>query len=132
MDQALRDAVRERAGRRCEYCHLPDSIVHAVFQVDHIVARQHGGSDELENLAWCCSRCNAYKGPNLSGVDADSNVVVTLYHPRQQKWEDHFDLQGSLLIGLTPVGRTTVRLLAMNDNHRVPLRQWLIEDGEFQ
>jgi hypothetical protein len=58
--------------------------------------------------------------------------VVTLYHPRQQKWEDHFDLQGSLLIGLTPVGRATVRLLAMNDNHRMPLRQWLIEDGEFQ
>ena len=132
MDAALRDAVRDRAGRRCEYCRLPDSILHAVFQVDHIVAKQHGGGDEPENIAWCCSRCNAYKGPNLSSIDPDSNVVVTLYHPRQQRWDEHFELRGPLLVGLTPTGRATVRLLAMNDSHRVPLRQWFIEDGDFQ
>lgn len=130
MDAALRDSVRQRAGRRCEYCRLPDSVVHGVFQVDHIISRQHGGSDELDNMAWCCSRCNGYKGPNLSSIDPVTGEVVSLFHPRQQRWKEHFQLQGSLLVGLTPAGRATVRLLAMNDSHRVPLRQWLLEDGD--
>lgn len=131
MDAALRDVVRGRAGHRCEYCRLPDSIVHGVFQVDHIVAKQHGGENELENLAWCCSRCNGYKGPNLSSIDPLSGELVALYHPRQQKWKEHFELHGPLLVGITPSGRATVRLLAMNDSHRTPLRQCLIEEGDF-
>jgi hypothetical protein len=48
--------------------------------------------------------------------------VVTLYHPRRESWEDHFALEEFRLVGLTPTGRATVRVLAMNDPDRVQLR----------
>ena len=44
MDAALRAFVRERAGRRCEYCHLHEEDAGKLsFQIEHINARQHGG-----------------------------------------------------------------------------------------
>ncbi len=30
--------------------------------VEHIVAKNHGGTDDLENLAIACTRCNSEKG----------------------------------------------------------------------
>ena len=47
MDAALRDLVRERAGHRCEYCHLPKAAEpFFTYHIEHIVARQHGGGDD--------------------------------------------------------------------------------------
>ena len=48
MDAALRDFVRERAGRRCEYCRLhEDDADLLAFRVEHIVAKKHGGNRSL-------------------------------------------------------------------------------------
>lgn len=75
-----------------------------------------------------CSFCNAYKGPNLSSVDPLTGRVVPLFNPRQDRWRDHFALGGGEVAGLTPIGRATVRLLNMNAEHRVELRnQWCWE-----
>jgi len=64
MTAASREAVRNRAGGRFEYCRLPDfSLEPDNFHVEHIVAIKHGGGDELENIAWACIFCNLYKGP---------------------------------------------------------------------
>ena len=66
MDERLRQTVRERADYRCEYCCLPQSAEpFFAYHVEHIVARQHGGRDDSENLALACYHCNAHKGPNL-------------------------------------------------------------------
>src|SRR5437762_3443695 len=47
----LRLFVRQRAGRRCEYCRFPEGLVSAVaFQLEHVRAKQHGGKTEPENL----------------------------------------------------------------------------------
>ena len=43
----------------------------SAFHLDHIVARQHGGTDEQKNLAWSCQECNLLKGTDLSAVDPD-------------------------------------------------------------
>ena len=47
--------MRQRAGHRCEYCQLDqnDSPL-AALHVEHIIAKTHGGGDELENLAQRC------------------------------------------------------------------------------
>jgi 5-methylcytosine-specific restriction endonuclease McrA len=37
--------------------------------IEHIIAKQHGGSDDSENLALACHRCNVRGGPNLTGID---------------------------------------------------------------
>lgn len=43
MDKGLDQAVRTRARGLCEYCHAPQAFYPERFQIDHIVARQHGG-----------------------------------------------------------------------------------------
>jgi hypothetical protein len=88
-----------------------------------------GGGNELDNLAWACSRCNRHKGTNLSGVDPDSNRVVPLFHARRDVWEDHFELSAAQIRGKTAVGRATAWLLQMNADRRVELRAQLVLDG---
>jgi hypothetical protein len=123
MDAAVRQHVRQRAQQRCEYCRIPQhALPWARFHIEHIRARQHGGSDDLENLALACRRCNARKGPNLSSVDPDTGFVVPLFNPRVDEWHEHFLLAEFHVIGLTPSGHATAMLLEMNDPSRVQLR----------
>ena len=133
MDDSTRQLVRRRAGDRCEYCRIPqEADVFFAFHIEHIVAQQHQGSDDPTNLALACSRCNAYKGPNLSGIDAETGNVVRLFHPRQDAWRDHFVVRAGIINGITPTGRATVRLLNINAPHRVELREaWLDEGGDI-
>ncbi len=124
MDAALREFVRSRAGHRCEYCGLAQSLSpFALFHIEHIVAKQHGGGDEAENLALACFHCNAHKGPNLSSIDPESNDVVTLFHPRRQVWSEHFEIVDARVFGTTPTGRATATLLQMNTAAREELRR---------
>src|ERR1043165_3973983 len=109
MEESVRQIVRDRARQRCEYCRIPQSALPwARFQIEHIRARQHGGSDDLENLALACRRCNAFKGPNLSSVDPSTNEVISLFNPRVDNWSEHFVLSESRIAGRTQIGRATV------------------------
>jgi len=131
MDE-LRRAVRERAGGLCEYCRLPDWLPPVEpFHLEHILARQHGGLTVADNLAWACHRCNRHKGTNLTGVDPDTTAIVRLFHPREDRWDDHFALDGIRLRGLTSCGRATVWLLQMNAERRLERRAELVRRGWF-
>ena len=123
MNRATRAAVWERAGHRCEYCrlHQEDSPL-AVLHVEHIIPRCHDGSDDPDNLALACIDCNLHKGPNLTGIDPESNRVTELFHPRRQHWEEHFAWHGIYILGKTATGRTTVRVLRMNAEEQLVLR----------
>ena len=92
------------------------------YQVEHIIPRQHGGSDDESNLALSCPNCNRHKGPNLTGIDPDTGNIVQLFHPRREQWTEHFEFQGPSVVGKTPTGRTTVRVLAMDSTLRLDLR----------
>jgi hypothetical protein len=132
MDAATRQFVRERAGQGCEYCRFhQDHEAFFRFHIEHIVAKQHGGSDVLDNLALACHHCNEHKGPNLSGVDPQTGKVVRLFHPRRQRWRRHFRFAGPFVVGRTRCGRATVVVLAMNAPDRVELRAQLIAAGLF-
>ena len=133
MSRALREQVRDRAGGRCEYCHLPDFAAPASdFHVEHIIARQHRGSDEADNRCWCCHHCNLHKGPNLSGIDPETGSVVRLFNPRQDVWEIHFEFRGALIVGRTPEGRATADVCNMNAPRRVRLRKQLLAEGKLE
>lgn len=126
------DSVREiwqRAGRRCEYCHLAAGLHPLPFQIDHIVARQHGGRTELENLALSCLHCNRFKGPNIAGFDAGTGEIVRLFHPRRDLWAEHFRWAGAELYPLTAVGRVTAVVLFINDPAAIALRRALGEEA---
>jgi len=63
VDRALEEQIWDRARSRCEYCLLPARYTEAPFQIDHIIARKHGGETVAANLALSCYFCNSYKGP---------------------------------------------------------------------
>jgi hypothetical protein len=130
IDAATRRFVRERAGQRCEYCRLHQNQSELLHHIEHVVARQHGGTDHSDNLALACHRCNLHKGPNLSGVDPLTGLVVSLFHPRQERWHEHFAFREEYIEGLTPAGRATVEVLALNDARRLELRRELLALGE--
>ena len=41
--RALRPHVRGRAQGHCEYCQLPEEVDFARYEIDHVIAEQHGG-----------------------------------------------------------------------------------------
>jgi HNH endonuclease len=130
MRAGVRDVVRRRAGGFCEYCLFPEEWSRLSHHVEHIVARQHGGDDDTENLALACHRCNLRKGPNLSGVDPATLLMTPLFHPRRDRWAAHFVRRGLRIEGLTPIGRATVQVLALNDERRIELRAALFRGGQ--
>jgi len=101
------------------------------FQIEHIVPRKHHGGDDADNLALACFACNNHKGTNLSGIDTPTGAMTRLFHPRQDKWEEHFEWQEAMLVGRTRIGRATVDVLAINLSYRSELRMALIEEGVF-
>lgn len=125
-----RGPIRSRAKDACEYCALPQRASLLPHHIDHIIAAQHQGSDDDANLCLCCLRCNLKKGPNIASIDPASGEVVRLFHPRAQRWNEHFvlDAEGTIQ-GVTPEGRATVRLLDMNEDERLRLRRILMKQG---
>jgi hypothetical protein len=131
MDETVRELVRARAGHLCEYCRLPQHVGASIrFHIEHIRSQQHGGTDDLDNLGLACPNCNWNKGPNLSAIDPVTNDVVPLFNPRTDSWSDHFRFEDVRIVGRTPVGRATVRLLRMNAPYRIEVRHELDSHGE--
>jgi hypothetical protein len=93
--------------------------------MDHIIARQHGGDDSLDNLAFVCIHCNRYKGPNLAGIDPETGELTRLFNPRLDDWSSHFRWNGQEILALSGTGRVTVYVLFMNDPEVVWLRSAL-------
>ena len=129
MDRALEQLVWQRAGDYCEYCRFPATISLLPFQIDHIIAEKHGGRTIADNLALSCERCNSHKGPNIAGYVDDRHVP--LFHPRTDRWSDHFEWSGAKLIGKTAIGEATISVLEINLPYRVSLRETLISEGIF-
>ena len=94
----------------------------AQLQIEHIIPRKHGGGDENENIALACIDCNLAKSSNLAGIDPTTGETAMLFNPRTERWDEHFSWSGTLLVGLTPVGRTTIRVLNVNDDERQRVR----------
>ena len=55
----LRYEILKRAKFRCELCGI--SAEQKALEVDHILSRNNGGSDEQSNLQALCYSCNAMK-----------------------------------------------------------------------
>jgi hypothetical protein len=64
-------------------------------------------------------------------IDATTQTIVPLFHPRQQVWKEHFRTNGPLILGLTPSGRATVAVPDLNHEDRVHFRQSLMDEGAW-
>ena len=127
----MRGRVEARAGHRCEYCRAPQGICAYTFHIDHIAPRSKGGANAPANYALACFPCNNAKRDHMTGLDPETGANVPLFHPRQQKWEEHFAFSRdfSRIRGLTPTGRATVERLKMNDRLQVKARPLWLETG---
>jgi hypothetical protein len=125
----LREEVADRAGHRCEYCLLSEKHSFARHQVDHVIAVKHGGPSTLDNLALSCTLCNRRKGSDLSSLNPDTGQLAPLFHPRLDKWRDHFELRGGEILGFSVSARVTIRLLRLNRPDRVKEREALVNSG---
>ncbi len=125
--------VADRAAHRCEYCRAPEIVFNFPFEIEHIVPLYRGGNNEISNLALACRSCNLRKGTNTSGIDSTSNTEVSLFHPRENRWEENFQVQAEsgAIAGMTPAGRVTVTALGMNSQAQLIARQLWIRLGLF-
>ena len=126
ISTTLRQLVFDRAGGRCEYCLLAQSVAAHKHEPDHIIPKQHDGETTADNLALACARCNRYKGYNVGSYDPESGELVPFYNPRRQEWADHFRLEGATITPLTPEGRVTAKMLHLNDTDRLEERERLL------
>ena len=134
MPHRLYDAVAARAGHHCEYCLAPEAVFNIEFEVDHIVPKKIGGSDDLDNLAFACRNCNVRKGFAQQASDPDTRQFVTLFNPRTDVWDDHFrlDINTFKIDGVTAQGRATTRRLGMNPKQAASARTVWIAHSLFQ
>ena len=124
---ALQRAVIERAKGHCEYCHLPVAYSPNAFNFEHIIPLIKEGLTILFNLAFSCGGCNAYKKDKIEAIDPLTRQLCPLFNPRTDKWAEHFEWSEDdlYIIGITPIGRATVRLLKVNREGNVNLRKLL-------
>lgn len=124
--------VRSRARGCCEYCRSQECFATQSFSVEHIIPLQAGGESQPENLALACQGCNNHKYIKTEDLDPSTGEVAPLFHPRRQRWRDHFiwSYDFGRILGLTPTGRATVDALHLNREGLVNLRRILFASGE--
>ncbi|MEZ4672406.1 MAG: HNH endonuclease signature motif containing protein [Anaerolineae bacterium] len=131
IPDALRRQTEVRAAHRGEYCRVHQDDRLFAHEIDHIYAEKHGGETSSDNLCLACSECNRYKGSDICSLDIVTNSVVPLFHPRNTRWSDHFQLLEGVIEGISPTGRVTARLLRFNDPDSVDRRRILIGAGRY-
>ena len=127
----LRALVLARARESCEYCLVHADYAVLVHEIDHVIAAKHGGITEAENLAYACAQCNRFKGSDIATLDQHTGKVEPLFNPRRQRWQEHFRLDGPVIVPLTSIGRATERLLQLNQIDRILLRKELLSAHRY-
>jgi hypothetical protein len=114
VPERLRRLVVNRAAGRCEYCGLSQEGQEATFHIDHVLPLSAGGASTEGNLALACVSCSLRKESRRSAIDPSSGRRVPLFHPRRQRWPDHFRWDDVTVAPLTATGRATIAALQMN------------------
>jgi 5-methylcytosine-specific restriction endonuclease McrA len=131
ISEEVRVRVRNLANNQCGYCRSLQKYVLGILEIDHIIPKAKGGTDDEENLWLACRLCNSYKGTQSHGLDQITDRKVKLFNPRQQKWSRHFAWtnNGTHIMGLTACGRVTVLALQLNNIYAVTVRQAWVSAG---
>jgi hypothetical protein len=111
LDPRLWEQVRARANRVCEYCGVSEEDTGGMLTVDHHQPQSKEGTDEFENLVYCCFRCNTYKGNYWPSEPGDPN----LWNPRRERFGEHLLLlPDGRLYPISPTGSRTLNHLHLN------------------
>lgn len=118
---AMRLAVRQRAGYACEYCGVTETAAGGELTIDHVRPIARGGTDHLDNLVYCCSRCNLHKSDYYPSQSSEPS----LWNPRVDPADSHFLLLADgVLHPTTATGAFTIRKLRLNRRQLVAHRRY--------
>jgi hypothetical protein len=132
ISEKIRLKVAARAHHQCEYCLIAEMFLATIFHVDHILSVKHGGTNQLENLAYACPHCNQHKGSDIGTfLDAEGEHITRFFNPRKDIWATHFSIEHGLIVSKSPIGEATLRILDFNQIERVILRQALMDAGYY-
>jgi hypothetical protein len=110
MRIADRRRVREEYQRRCGYCGILEDEAGAELTIDHFQPQSQGGTDDLENLVYCCHACNEFKGDYWE-PDSEERIL----HPRLDSLSEHLrEYPDGTVMGLTPTGVFHVQKMRLN------------------
>ena len=126
----IRQRVAERADFLCEYCLIAEEDTFYGCEVEHIISLKHGGSSELENLAYACAFCNRHKGSDIGSISA-SGELSRFFNPRTDRWADHFRLNVIIIKSLIIIGEVTARVLQFNHPDQLLERRTLSVVGRY-
>ncbi len=130
IPDSIRRKVAERANYCCEYCLLPDTRSFFTFHIDHIISIKHGGSDDLDNLAYSCQICNLNKGSDIATVISDILNPIRFYNPCFDNWHSHFSIESSgLLIAKSDIASATIKILDLNHPDSIIERLEMLKRG---
>jgi hypothetical protein len=110
---------------------MHQSLQGATFHVEHVIPHSKGGPSTLDNLALACPGCNLRKADRIEAVDPLGGSMTPLFHPRRERWSDHFDWKGTEVVCITTCGRATAALLDLNHPRRLRIRQAEARFGLF-
>lgn len=129
INAELREQVRARAKSACEYCGVTETDAGGLLTIDHYQPQHKGGSDSLENLLYCCYRCNQYKHDYWP----DLPDAPQLWHPRRESFDQHFLLlEDGVLHPLTPTAAFTITRLRLNRTPLIANRLRQLREAEQQ
>jgi len=100
---------------KCGYCGVSETDMGGELTVDHFVPQKAGGEDSVENLVYCCIRCNQYKSAYMPSQAAQS-AGRYLLHPLYDDPTPHYteNEYTSELEPLTVTGQFHIILLQLN------------------
>jgi hypothetical protein len=119
-----------KSGMCCEYCLVDreDTFFGLVF--DCLIAEKHLFFP-LRHMYHVCLTCDRFQGSDIATLDANTRDLLRLFHPRQDVWKEHFELEGVKIFGKTQIGEATVRLLRLNLEERLLERELLQSLGRY-
>ena len=121
MADDSRESITTRAGKRCEYCQMHQSLQGATFHIEHVVPRVMGGLSDSSNLALACPSCNLHKADRISVTSSVNGDVIPLFNPRHDDWNNRFEWDDYTLIAKTEIGRVTKHSFCARGYRGIPL-----------
>jgi hypothetical protein len=118
-----REEVRRRYHYRCGYCGVHENDVGSELEIDHFKPKVFGGTDDLENLVYCCPACNKFKHDFWPSIQASTNPR-RLLHPMTDNIQEHLAQdEGGRLIALSETGAFHLEKLRLNRPQLLAFRE---------
>lgn len=133
VPKKLDEEIRRTARNRCGYCLGAQRHILAWLEIEHLLPRSKGGKTLAKNLWLACTYCNTFKGSQTHGIDPKTNKSVSLFNPRTQSWQKHFEFASDriTILGKTICGRATVKALNLNHELALTTRMLWVEVGWY-